>query len=70
MMPGRIGVKKLIVERVRDPRQRMPVRLLGGRECPVDRFPAESRMNVRIVGDVSGIVVVDEGMLVNGVIER
>lgn len=47
----------------------MPVRLLCGSEGPRDCVPAQAIVDVRIVDDVSVVVVIDERMPVNRVVE-
>src|SRR5215467_13706174 len=70
VMSGWIAMKKLVVESVRHPRDRMPVCLVGGRHRPLDRVPTQPFVNVNVVGDVSGIVIVREWMLVDRVVDR
>ena len=70
MVPGRILMKQLPVERVRQPGQRMPVPLLGCSESPGDRLPGEAVVDVKILRDVTVVVVIDERVAVDRVVER
>ena len=70
VMSGRVGVEQLVVDRMRNPRQRMPVSLFGGRECPSEGFSTQSGMHMRVVDHVAIIIVVHKGMLVHTVIDR
>ena len=70
MVPGRVLVKQLVVERVRQPGERMPVPLLGGRKGPGDSVPVDATLNVSVPGDVTVVIVVDEGMAVDLIVER
>ena len=47
----------------------MPVRLLGGGERPNDPIPTHALAHVKIVGHISGVIVVDKWMLVDRVIQ-
>ena len=68
-MAGGIEAEELAIERVRQPRQRMPVVFVergeGPRNCP----PAKARLDVRVLGNVGLIVVVDEGIMVDGIVD-
>src|SRR5262249_12089260 len=70
MMSSRIQVKQLIVNSMRNPRQRMPVRGVECRERPADRAPVQSRLYVTICCDVHIVVVVHETILIDGLVER
>ena len=70
VVSGRILLEQLIIKRVRQPGERMPVSLLRGSEGPSDRVPAQPVADVRILGDIAVVVIIDEGMAVDRVIER
>jgi len=70
VMAGRIQGKQLVIERVREPRKRMPVRSLGGGERPLDGGPAQAVMNVRVGGNVFAIVQDEKRMPGRGDIQR
>ena len=70
MVPGRVLVKQLIVERVRQPGERMPVPLLGGREGPGDGVPVDAFVNVSVSGDITVVIVVNEGVAVDRIVKR
>src|SRR5579862_509056 len=70
VMSCSIEMEELVIQRMREPGQRMPISLLGRSERPTDRIPAEAGANVRILGDVTIVIVVDETMPVNRVIDR
>ena len=55
MVARRIQRKKLIVESVRQPRERMPVCSGGRRERPLDGLPPEA-MDVRVGSDVLAVI--------------
>jgi hypothetical protein len=63
-------MKQLIIERVREPRERMPVSLLHGGEGPGDRVPGHAVVDVRILGDIAIVVVVDERVAIDRIVER
>ena len=70
MVTGSVLVKQLIVERVRQPREWMPVSLLLGSKSPGDCVPAQALVDVRIFGDVAVVVIIDEGVAIDRVVER
>src|SRR5580700_11022901 len=69
MMPCGIQVKQRAIQRMRHPRQRMPVRLLGGCQRPRDSVRGQALTDVQILGDVAVVVIVHEGMVVDRVVE-
>ena len=69
VMSGWVQLEKLVVQRVRKPRQRMPVRFVIGRERPGNGLPIQPRLDRSVLDDVSLIVVVDEGMAVHRVVD-
>jgi hypothetical protein len=70
MMPRRIQAKQLVVERVGDPAQRMPIRLLGRSERPSDRIAAQARAHVRVLSHVTSVIVVDEAMPIQRIVDN
>ena len=71
MMSGSIQSKKLIVESMRQPCQRMPIRRRLRRcERPLDRAPGQSILNVRISGNVFLIVQDDKSIPEDWAVER
>src|ERR1700677_1367414 len=69
MMAGRVQRKKLVVEGMRKPGERMPIRRISGGKGPVDGAPAEATMDVGIRGDVLTIVEDDERVPDRGAVE-
>jgi len=69
MMARRIQPKQLIVERMRQPCQRMPIRRVGGREGPLDGAPGGVTLDVAVRGDVFLIVQDDERVPNNWAVE-
>src|SRR5713101_9377376 len=69
-MRAGVGAKQLHVDHVRDPRQRMPIRLIHVRKGPLNAGPRQTAENVRIVRDVAGIVVIDERVSANLCVDR
>src|ERR1700691_2838521 len=59
MMPGGVQSQKFAVERVREPGQRMPVRLLVCGESPLHSRPGQAGPYVRVVDDI-GVVIIAE----------
>src|ERR1700690_4123989 len=55
---------------MRKPGQRMPVRRRGRGECPLDGAPAQAAMDVRVRGDVIGIVQDEKGVPGYWAVER
>ena len=70
MVPGRFQVIKLAVQRVRQPRYRMPVSGIVGRHRPSHRVPGQSVLDVLVIGDVNVVVVVDESVGSGGIVKR
>ena len=69
MMPGGIQAKQRDIEGVRHPGERMPVGLLGRGQSPFESIGGQALTNVRVLGDVTVIVIVHEGMAIDGVVE-
>ena len=69
MVSRRILVEELPIQRVRQPRDRMPVALLHGCQCPCERVAGQAVSDVRVLGDVAVIIVIDEGMAVDWVVQ-
>jgi len=63
-------MEQLIVERVRQPGERMPVSLLHGGEGPGDRVPGDTVSDVWILSDITIVIVVDERVTIDRVVER
>ncbi len=70
VVSGRILMEKLVVKRMRQPGERMPVSLLGSGHGPSDGVPVQALVDVRVLGDVAVVVIIDEGMAVDRVVER
>jgi len=62
MMTACVETENLAVQGMRQPRQRMPVRLLRCAESPCDILPAQSRVHMGIVDDVVEIIQINIGM--------
>ena len=60
MMPARVWAKERCVEHVREPSQRMPVRRVKRRECPLDGHKMHAWADERILVDVDVVVEIDE----------
>src|SRR5450432_3353484 len=69
MMAGGVQMENLAIESVGNPGQRVPVHRIRTAECPGDRVPTQSRLNVKIVGDVLIIVKIEELKMRNRIIE-
>ena len=48
----------------------MPVALFLGGESPGDRVPVQTVVDVRVLGNVAVIVIIDERVAVDRVVER
>ena len=70
VVAGGILVEQLIVKRVRQPCDGMPVSQIPGSERPADRAAVQTLVDVRIFGDVAVVIVIDKGVTVGWVIER
>ena len=70
VMSRGIQVKQRAIQRVGDPGQRMPVRLLGRRQRPLESVGSQALAHVRIIDDVSVIVIIHKRMAVDRVVER
>ena len=69
MVPGGIQAKQRDIEGMRHPGERMPVGLLGRGQGPFERIGGQALTNVGVLGDVTVIVIVHEGMAIDGVVE-
>ena len=69
MMSGRVHAKQRDIQSMRHPRERMPIGLLGGSEGPRNGASGQSLTDVRVLSDVTIIVVIDEGMAVDWVVQ-
>src|ERR1700733_2576707 len=69
VMTNRIQPEQLAVERMGQPGQRMPIRLIVSCESPLDRVPGEARAYVLILENVAFVVVVDEAVVGHGVVD-
>jgi hypothetical protein len=54
-----LGVKELVIEHMRKPGQRVPVREVARREGPFDILPGKPRLNGRVFENIDVVVVVD-----------
>jgi hypothetical protein len=70
MMPNGILAKQREVRFVLDPGKRMPVRSFGRSPCPPEGFPAQTLTDVRILRDVTIVVIVYKRMAIDRVVER
>jgi hypothetical protein len=60
VMHSGVESEDLAIEHVRKAGERKPIVVVEGSEGPPDAIPAESIADVRIIGDVNGIVIIDE----------
>src|ERR1017187_2889662 len=60
MVPSATQAEHLVIEHVRKARERKPVGGFAGSECPSDVRRGEAASNVRVGGDVLGVVEIDE----------
>src|SRR5579875_1619575 len=60
MIPAALHPEKLVVEKVRKPGYRKPVRRLAGGDRPGNCLRSHSAADMRVTGDVIGIVVINE----------
>ena len=65
-----MGIVHLHVESVREPGERVPVARVIRDQRPFDRVPRQAALNVDVVGDVDVVVVVDVGVLADGVVRE
>jgi len=63
VMSSGVQAEELAVERVREPRQRMIVGGVQGRERPLDGRPGKAATNVRVAGEVGVVVVVEKSVV-------
>ncbi len=70
MRRAAVHAEELTIEHVRQPRQRVPVRGVAGDESPHESSTSQSIANVRVVGDVVWIVVVEKCEVANLEINR
>ena len=60
MLPAGFCSEDLNVEHMRKPRQRMPIAHVPGGKRPGNSVARQPLLNMKIVADVAGIVVIDE----------
>ena len=60
VMAGRVKPEEFNIQRMREPSQRVPVGGVIGAKGPGDSGPGQTLLKVRIGGDVSAVIVVDE----------
>jgi hypothetical protein len=70
MMPNGILAKQREVQFVLHPGKRMPVRSFGRSQCPPEGFPGQALTDVRILRDVTIVVIVYKRMAIDRVVER
>src|SRR5260370_32364741 len=70
MMPGRIQMEKRNIQRVRNPSERMPIAFVIRSRNTADRLPVQAGLNMRIVNDVTRVVVIDKTVVESGEIHR
>jgi hypothetical protein len=66
--PGGIQTEHRGVERVRDPGDRVPVGRIARGQRPLDGGPVQAGFDVEVVGDVVGVIVIGEGLPVDGIV--
>ena len=70
MTPNGILAKQREVQFVLHPGKRMPVRSFGRSQCPPEGFPGQTLTDVRILSDVTIVVMVYKRMAIDRVVER
>src|ERR1700691_5555592 len=69
MMAGGIEMKKLGIESVREPGQRMPVRLIERGERPFDRVSMQAGPHLQVAGDIAVVIEVYKTIARHRVVE-
>src|SRR5215469_15528468 len=62
VMPTAVETEKLVIQHVRKPGQRKPVRIAKSSEGPGQTIPRQTGTNLRVFGDINGIVETDEAV--------
>jgi len=70
MVSRRVQTEKLGIEEVREPGDRVPIQSGGRAKSPNDGAPTESGSDLRIVGNVNRVVVIEKGSAGDRVVER
>ena len=70
MILNGILAKPREVQFVLHPGKRMPVRSFGRIQCPPEGFPGQTLTDVRILRDVTIVVIVYKRMAIDRVVER
>src|ERR1035438_352263 len=70
VVAGGVGLKKLIVQGVRQPGEGMPVARLAGSERPLQRVPVQAGLDLFILGYINIVIVIDERVTANRVVQR
>src|SRR5579862_486597 len=69
VMTGGIQPEDLIIQCVREPGERVPVRIIEAGEGPADRVPCQSGLNVGVLGDVAVVIDIDKFVVDKGIVE-
>ena len=70
MMPARVESVELAVQRMRPPRQRMPIARVSGLKRPGQGIEAQTVVEMGIMEDVCRVIIVDKAEAENRGIER
>ena len=70
MVRAGIELKELDIGSVREPGQRMPIGRGEGGKRPGHRAPVQTGLDVKVVEDVVGIIVVGKGMTIDRVVKN
>lgn len=70
VMPTAVETEKLVIQHVRKPGQRKPVRIAKSSEGPGQTIPRQTGTNLRVFGDIDAIVETDETVTPNLAINR
>ena len=62
VLPAGVQAEELTIERVGEPRQRMPVRSVVGGECPPHSLPAQSGLYVRVLYYINVVIKAEKWM--------
>jgi len=69
VVSGGILIVHLEIQRVRQPGNRVPVTGIVGDEGPAHGLPREAALDVKVLGDINIVVVIDERMAFDGIVK-
>src|SRR5271167_3937786 len=70
MVSGRIQVEELVVKRVRQPGETMPIRGVKRGERPLHGVPVKAGLNLEVADHIIAVIEGDERIAFHGMVKR